>query len=117
MEYMFPPHKDIKLYEASYHAAKLCEEAGEVCEAIIKPDKTPEDVVAECMDVMQVCETIMRYYGVTDGMYYDAKLEHIKKDDDRDYYDAGSATNYMLGQAIDKVLVNYPNTISLLEDA
>lgn len=117
MGYMFPAHKDIKLHEASYHAAKLCEEAGEVCEAIIKPYKTPEDVVAECMDVIQVCETIMRYYGVTDGMHDDAIIEHLKKDANRLYYEDGREFFDAYGRAMESAIRNYPETISLLGNA
>lgn len=68
------------------HCAKLAEEVGEVCEAVLKQHKTVSDVIDECMDVMQVCETLLRSMYVTDEEFQTYATDHVSKLQERGYY-------------------------------
>lgn len=82
--YRFPEAWSVRDYDATWQAAKLAEECGEVSQEIIKG--TSQQVISEVIDVMQVCENILRKYGCTEGMYRDAMNDHIVRCEERGYY-------------------------------
>lgn len=67
-----------------YHAAKLSEETGEVCQAICKR-KAPAEIVEECIDVIWSAECILRYLGITDGIVANMRRHKIRENIKRGY--------------------------------
>lgn len=82
--YRFPEACSVKDESIEWQGCKLAEESGEVCQAIVKG--TRQQVISECIDVIQVCENILRKCGCTDGMVRDALDAHIDRCSDRGYY-------------------------------
>lgn len=83
-EYMFPESCSVHDQSMTWQAAKLAEECGEVAAEVI--DGNIERVISEVIDVMQVCENILRQCGCTDGMLYSSKMHHIASCRLRGYY-------------------------------
>lgn len=58
--------------------AKLSEETGEVCQAVVK-NRSVHEIASELLDVQQVTENMFRHIGYTDGMMSDARAQHWDK--------------------------------------
>lgn len=82
--YRFPETKSVRDEDFFYHAAKLAEETGEVCQTICKRQNL-QITAEECLDVIYSAESILRKIGITDSCL-DAMIEaHIQKQRDRGY--------------------------------
>lgn len=82
--YRLPEYKSVTDEDFNWHAAKLAEETGEVCQTICKR-KNLQETVAECIDVIQCCENIMRKAGITDSCLQSLFEQHVAKDEERGY--------------------------------
>lgn len=82
--YRFPEAWSVRDNDIMWQAAKLSEECGEVAQAIIKG--TRQQVISEVIDVMQVCENILRKCECTDGMYRNAMNDHLVRCEERGYF-------------------------------
>ena len=82
--YTLPLFNSVLEQDLTWHAAKLSEETGEVCQAIIK-NRNPIDVALECMDVIQCAENILRKLDLTPGLIDQLREIHIKNCDGRGY--------------------------------
>lgn len=82
--YRFPEAYSVRDESIEWQGCKLAEETGEVCQAIVKG--TRQQVIAECVDVIQVCENILRACDCTEGMLRDAFNAHLVYCSDRGYY-------------------------------
>lgn len=82
--YTLPEYWSVSEEELTWHAAKLAEEAGEVCQAVCKR-KDVLDIAEECIDAMQCLENILRHIGITDGCLAALRIAHVEKDAKRGY--------------------------------
>lgn len=82
--YRFPEAWSVGDESIEWQGCKLAEEAGEVCQAIVKG--TRQEIIAEVVDVIQVCENILHKAGATEGMVREAFNAHIVKCSDRGCY-------------------------------
>lgn len=83
-EYMFPECFTVKDEDIFYHASKLSEETGEVCQAICKR-KNPNVILEECVDVLWSVECIFRYFGIPAGAIEECMEKKIQANIDRGY--------------------------------
>ena len=84
MGYTLPEYKSVHCETIEWHAAKLAEECGEVCQKVCKHGSVIE-IAEECIDAIQCAENIMRSIGITDGMVDNLRDNHIDKDGARGY--------------------------------
>ena len=98
MEYIFYPHKCTKRLtghrKTELHSAqKLQEEVEEVLSALVEYQMQPTDwnkrvhLMMEIMDVIHVCETLLRLMNTRDSERNLARNLVIEKNDQRGYYD------------------------------
>ena len=83
MGYQFSEAISVSTKSIEWQAAKLAEETGEVCQAILHDCKYDNEIVQECLDVIQVAENIIRHYGYTDTEFDFACESHRRKMDMR----------------------------------
>lgn len=83
--YTMPETSCAKYEGTAFNAAKLAEETGEVCQAIVKR-KNPEEIASECMDVIQCAENMLRRLDFTDNMVRAMRANHIASCFERGYY-------------------------------
>lgn len=79
MGYLFNEARSVKDKSIEWQAAKLAEETGEVCQAILHDCRYYDDIVQECIDVIQVAENIIRKLGYTDLEFTDQCGVHDRK--------------------------------------
>lgn len=82
--YRFPELNSVKDEDFFYHAAKLAEECGEVCQTICKRQNL-QLTVDECLDVLYCAEAILRKCGITDSCLDALVEDHVKKQKARGY--------------------------------
>lgn len=82
--YTMPLFNSVMEQDLIWHAAKLAEETGEVCQGIVK-NKAPVDVALECMDVIQCAENVLRKLRLTPGMMNDLRAMHVRSCENRGY--------------------------------
>lgn len=82
--YTLPEYNSVVEEDFNWHAAKLAEECGEVCQVICKRNNLG-DAALECIDVIQCAENILRKIGVTDKMLDQMRSDHAEKDKRRGY--------------------------------
>lgn len=83
--YTLPECKTVKQEnDLFYHAAKLAEEAGEVCQACCKREPI-DHIIEECIDVIWSAELIMRYLGVNNETVAAMRMLKIGENLDRGY--------------------------------
>ena len=82
--YTLPMFNSVMEQNLTWHAAKLSEETGEVCQAIIK-DFDAIDIALECVDVIQCAENILRKLNLTPGLMDQVRQAHIDSADRRGY--------------------------------
>lgn len=88
MPYVMPRMKSVSVEDIYWHASKLAEETGEVCQIICKNGiSDPVDLAHECLDVIQCAENILRNIGITTEMYDNVMIEHLYKQKNRGYID------------------------------
>ena len=74
--YTLPLFNSVVENDLIWHAAKLSEETGEVCQAIIK-NRKPVNIALECMDVIQCAENILRKLNLTPGLIDQLREMHV----------------------------------------
>lgn len=96
--YNFPKFKSVDDKSLNWQGNKLAEETGEVCREInrfryaddlVDPGFKSANLVLEILDVIQVCENILRMMGYNEETLEHAKEVHIEDCFKRDYIDLG----------------------------